>query len=239
MSNKDGPEMIVVPRGRFLMGSPASEKGRCDGEDPVHEVSIDYCLAVGKYPVTRGEWRRYVDETGRQSTGELDWLNPSFPPDNEQDDQHPVVCISWEDAQAYITWLNEKTGRHHRMLSEAEYEYINRAGTSTRYFWGDSDEDLKLYANRNGRGTTRVGSWKPNPWGLYDTTGNVWSFTQDTYQDDYNGAPTDGSAWEADTSSNRVVRGGSWADFPWLLRSACRAWCDCAWYLGLRLARTL
>jgi formylglycine-generating enzyme required for sulfatase activity len=222
--------MIVVPRGKFQMGS---EDDYLHAR-PVHEVRIEYDLAVGKYPVTRGEWRKYADETGRKTTNTGDWLSPGF----RQDDNHPVVCMRWEEAQAYIDWLSQKTGQRYRMLSEAEYEYANRAGTRTSQFWGDSYNDMRLYANKARKGTTPVGSFKPNPWGLFDTTGNVWSWTQDTWHENYNGAPTDGSAWEMGRSSERVLRGGSWSDDHH--HSACRRGYGHAYNdVGLRLARTL
>jgi formylglycine-generating enzyme required for sulfatase activity len=235
IQDKDGPVMIVVPQGKYQMGSPDNEEERFEDEGPAHVVQLEYDLAVAKYAVTRGEWRRYADDTGRRTTTDGDWLAPGFP----QDDHHPAVCMSWDEAQAYIAWLSQKTGQHYRMLSEAEYEYMNRAGTRTRYFWADSNIELPLHASRNGTGTTPVGSLKPNPWGLHDTTGNVWSWTQDTWHDTYDCAPTDGSAWEAGGSDAHVIRGGSWSDFAWMFRSASRACINSGcWYVGLRLART-
>jgi formylglycine-generating enzyme required for sulfatase activity len=238
------PVMVSIPAGKFMMGSPPSEKGRYENEEPQHEVHIS-AFEVSKYPVTRGQWRRYANETGlRTSEGchsadpKKDWLNPGFP----QDDTHPVVCVQWQEAQEYIAWLNRKSGQHFRLLTEAEYEYVNRAGTQTAYFWGDSDADLPQYANNNGKGTTPVGSFsfKANRWGLFDTTGNVWSWTQDCLHSNYFKAPTDGSAWDTDCDfSARIVRGGSWNDSSGYLRSASRTAGYAAPYVGLRLARTL
>ena len=254
----DFPEMVVIPRGRFLMGSPDTEPGRVGPEGPVHAVNIDYAFAVGKYPVTRGEWRRYLADSGRTgSTGAYGWNsqkrewepNPAYSwsnPGFAQDDSHPVVCITWEEATLYAAWVSEKTRRPYRLLSEAEYEYVNRAGSQTRYFWGDSEDQLHLYANGDVVAvkdrfpyTSPVGSFEPNRFGLYDTTGNVWSWTQDYYHDSYKGAPTDGSAWEEGGDGRRVVRGGSWVINPGGLRAARRdrGW-DAVNNVGLRLART-
>jgi formylglycine-generating enzyme required for sulfatase activity len=212
------PEMISIRAGDFMMGSPATKS--YDFDIPRHEVHIG-AFKVSKYPVTRGQWRFYATEILPRTAKNCDWLNPGF----RQDDMHPVVCINWQEAQDYITWLNKKSGQHFRLLTEAEYEYVNRADTQTVYFWGDSDKDLALYANTNGHGegTTPVGSFKANAWGLFDTTGNVSSWTQDCWHTSYNGAPTDGSARETGcVSSVRVIRGGSWNSNPKFMRSTFR-----------------
>jgi formylglycine-generating enzyme required for sulfatase activity len=235
------PEMVVIPAGSFMMGSP--DKGRYDDEGPQHLVHIG-AFEVSKYPVTRGQWRLYANETGHRTIAgcgwidpKKDWLNPGFP----QDDTHPVVCTTWQDAQDYIAWLNKKSGQQFRLLTEAEYEYVNRAGTQTVYFWGDSDQDLAQHANNNGKGTTPVGSFPANLWGLFDTTGNVWTRTQDCWHKNYHGAPTEGSAWKTGCdSSTRVVRGGSWYSPSWTLRSANRYGVTVGYStVGVRLARTL
>jgi formylglycine-generating enzyme required for sulfatase activity len=157
----------------------------------------------------------------------LSWLDPGFP----QEDSHPVVCVRWNEAQDYATWLSTKTSHHYRLLTEAEYEYLNRAGTSTAYFWGDRQDAQCIYANaadaaakaRFGwttgtascndgyAATSPVGQFQPNRFGLYDTSGNVRSWTQDCWHDNYDGAPLDGSPWMTDGDcSRRVLRGGSW-----------------------------
>src|SRR5262249_7097432 len=129
-------------------------------------------------------------------------------------------CVSWKETQEYASWLTEETHHHYRLLSEAEYEYVNRAGSSGTYFWGNTSGDLCRYANAGSyckggyRYTSPVGSFKPNDFGLFDTTGNVESWTQDCDHDDYSGAPTDGSAWTAGDCFRRVVRGGSWVGNP-------------------------
>jgi formylglycine-generating enzyme required for sulfatase activity len=269
----DCPEMVVVPRGRFLMGSPGGDPHRDNNEGPVHEVTIDYWLAVARCPITRGEWQRYLAETGvKESRGadgfnmetgmgerkeEYCWSNPGF----QQEDSHPVVCVTWNEAMAYGDWLSVKTCHRYRLLSEAEYEYVNRAGTRSAYWWGDASEDQWRYANgadavlkaKHGHSTSGsyasghdgfaytspVGHFPANPFGLHDTTGNVWCWTHDRWHQNYDWAPTDGSAWESGSDAGRVVRGGSWSSFPRRLRSACR---DKKFHgvfnLGFRLART-
>jgi formylglycine-generating enzyme required for sulfatase activity len=214
------PEMVVIPPGHFQMGSP-----RLSMEEPVHEVRIGYVFAVGKYPVTRGEFRQYLAATGRAASdtcmgnsisksnynGTRSWLNPGFP----QDDNHPVVCVTWEQAQGYANWLSQKVGHPYRLLSEAEYEYAARAGTTTAYYWGD---DIgRGHANCDGCGsnwdnkqTSPVGSFAPNPWGLFDMLGDVVSWSQDCWHDNYSGAPSDGSAWRTGGCSLHVLRGGTW-----------------------------
>ena len=144
----------------------------------------------------------------------------------EQDDTYPAVCISWYDSQAYTQWLSKVTGKRYRLPSEAEWEYAVRAGSKTKYHFGDDEARLCDYANhadtstddgRNelcsdgfGDKTAPVGSFKPNVFGLYDMHGNAWEWVQDCWHDDYNGAPTDGSAWESENCNARVRRGGSW-----------------------------
>jgi formylglycine-generating enzyme required for sulfatase activity len=251
------PDMVVIPPGHFQMGSPPSETGRGDNEGPVHDVTIGYAFSVSKFPITRGEWRRYVAATGRtgsscqgyiESAGTYEqkagfsWRAPGFP----QDDRHPVVCVSWNETQQYASWLTEGTHHRYRLLSEAEYEYVNRAGSRGTYFWGNTADDLCRYANagiycRGGyRYTSPVGSFKPNGFGLFDTTGNVESWAQDCDHDDYSGAPTDGSAWIAGDCIRRVVKGGSWVNNPRYLHAAGRAasTAPSAYnYWGFRLAR--
>jgi formylglycine-generating enzyme required for sulfatase activity len=227
------PEMVGVPPGSFQMGSPSTEKDREDDEGPVHEVHIRYAFAVSKYPIARGEWKPFVKETGHENGS--DCLLQPHP------DTHPVICVSWQDAQDYAAWLSRKSGQHYRLLTEAEYEYINRAGSQTAYFWGDSADELPHYANDSRKDSTPVGFYKPNAFGLYDTTGNVWSWTEDCYHQNYNGAPTDGSAWDlAGDCADRVVRGGAWSNNPGRLRAAVRGAGGLrrASAIGFRLART-
>ena len=230
---------VLINGGSFLMGSPDGEQGRDYDEGPQHQVQIQN-FYLGRYPVTRGEYARFARAMGSHINDE--WRKPGF----EQSDDHPVVEVSWNDAQIYIEWLNLETGLVHRLPSEAEWEYACRAGTSTRFWWGDdlSGKIALVCANfgRNNKGTTAVGSFKPNPWGLYDMSGNVWEWVQDCWNSDYSGAPSDGSAWLAGNCSQRVLRGGSWSNNPNNLRSADRNWISTDnRYIdnGFRLARTL
>jgi formylglycine-generating enzyme required for sulfatase activity len=164
-----------------------------------------------------------------------------------------VINVSWEDAKAYVVWLSRKTGKSYRLLSEAEREYVTRAGTTTPFWWGASISTQQ--ANYNGtytygtgatgvsrRQTVPVNSFQPNPWGLYQVHGNVWEWTEDCWHDDYLGAPSDGSAWTSGGCSDRVIRGGAWYVYPWLLRAAFRIWNSANGrdnVVGFRLGRTL
>lgn len=235
-----GPDLVLIPTGRFQMGSnehehkiavkAGAQKAWMDRELPAHWVGIDYSFAMGRYPVTVGEWRAFAKDTGWQSKLDVDWQHPGF----VQDERHPVVCVSWHDAQLYLRWLSEKTGQEYRLPSEAEWEYACRAGTRTAFSFGD--QVTPEHANYDGQftyndgpkggshgGTTRVGSYQPNPWGLFDMHGNVWEWTQDTAHDNYIGAPADGSAWEqGGDQARRILRGGAWLYQPRYLRSALR-----------------
>ena len=254
------PEMVVVPAGSYMMGSEEYS------DETVHRVTIERPFAVGVYEVTRGEFGRFVEETG-YSTGDKcltyeseegffvdgdpewkdrsgrGWKNPGF----EQGKTEPVVCVNWNDAQAYVRWLSEQTGEAYRLLSEAEWEYVARAGTRTRYFWGNTIGRGR--ANCAGCGSrwddkqsAPVGRFRANAFGLYDVHGNVEEWVADCWNKNYRGAPADGGAWESGDCSIRVLRGGSWLDAPWALPSAYRTG-DAAGsrrsYYGFRLARTL
>ena len=247
------PEMVVVPSGSYEMGSPAFEKGRDDDEGPVHRVTLAEPLAVGVYEITRGEFERFVQATGYamgntcwilntdsgkwEKQADHHWRNPGF----TQTDQHPVVCVSWRDAQAYVKWLSRETGKTYRLLSEAEWEYVVRAGTKTAWYWGDDETDQCRYANgvdlSAGRQynwktiecddgavhTSEVGKYKANAFGLHDVSGNVWEWVEDCWNESYAGAPADGSAWTSGNCKPRVLRGGSWFGNPRLIRSAVRS----------------
>ena len=163
------------------------------------------------------------------------------------DRQPPVIFVGWDDAQAYVAWLSRMTGKTYRLLSEAEWEYAARAGTTTAYSWGD--EIGKNNANCNDCGsqwdntkTAPVGSFAPNSFGLHDMHGNLWEWVEDCYRHDYNGAPADGSAWTTGICSSSVARGGSWFDGPRVLRSASRVGYTAGFRslgLGIRVGRTL
>jgi formylglycine-generating enzyme required for sulfatase activity len=259
-----GPEIVVVPAGSFKMGSPGTEPRRFENESPRHKVTIARPFAVGRHAVTRGQFAAFVNATGQKVEGahvltgrewkhdpKASWRDPGF----AQDDSHPVVCVSWDDAKAYASWLAEVTGRPYRLLTEAEWEYAARAGTKTPFWWGSSVTPAQanydgndVYAGGGSKGeyrkgTVPVGSFAANPWGLCNVHGNVWEWCEDHWHDNYNSAPADGSAWlQGGGYSFRVVRGGSWYFYPRVLRSAQRtkfsseSRCD---HLGFRLARTL
>jgi formylglycine-generating enzyme required for sulfatase activity len=235
-----GPELVLLPTGRFQMGSPEHERkvAMAAGsqpswlarELPQHWVGIEKPIAMGRYPVTVGEWRAFVQATGWGPGGEVDWDAPGF----AQTDRHPVVGVNWFDAIRYVRWLSEATGKSYRLPSEAEWEYACRAGTKTAFSFGDTittdqanyDGNFTYNGGARGvyrRGTTPVGSFPANPWGLYDMHGNVWEWMQDVVHDNYEGAPLDGSAWEeGGDQARRVLRGGSWLYNPRYLRSALR-----------------
>jgi formylglycine-generating enzyme required for sulfatase activity len=236
--NFSGPEMVMIPAGSLQIGSPSDEAGRTHDEGPVHEVHIGRAFAVGKYPITRGEWRKFVVDKGHRGSSEPgeSWLDPGY----AQDDNHPVVRVTWHEAQDYASWLSLKTGHRYRLLSEAEYEYANRAGSRSAYFWGSTWNGYSQHLKRDGSpGTWPVGMLKPNAFGLHDTTGHVWCWTEDCWHDNYNGVPQDGSAWTTGGDcSRRVLRGGAWFDDPANLRAAHRSWHYADNYgPGLRLAR--
>ena len=228
------PEMVVVPAGSFMMGSPLGEEGREDNEGPVHEVRIAEPFAVGVYEVTFGEWEACVAQggCGGHRPSDRGWGRGN----------RPVINVNWEDTQGYVEWLSRKTEERYRLLSESEWEYVARAGTRMRYHWGD--EIGRNRTNLDGNGTVPVGSYSPNGFGLYDVVGNVWEWVEDCWHDNYRGAPSDGSAWTSGGNCDaRVLRGGgSWSPIPRHLRSAIRDAYETADRYGLngfRVARTL
>ncbi len=216
----EGPLMVVIPAGRFLMGSPPDESGRSDDEGPQHEVRIAKSFALGVYAVTFDDYDRYCDATKQAKPEDRGWGRGN----------RPVINVIWEDARAYCAWLSEQTGRTYRLPSEAEWEYACRAASGTAYCFGDDEKQLRDYAWYGEdwqKGSTHpVGEKKANAWGLHDLHGNVWEWCQDAWHHNYGGAPTDGSAWEAGGSVARVVRGGSWDDSPADARSTYRDYYD-------------
>ena len=231
--------MVMVSAGSFMMGSPADEVGRYNPEGPQHQVTISQPFAVGTYEVTRGQFKVFVDATGHDAGSA--WRNPGF----TQTDAHPVVYVSWNDAKAYVNWLSASTGKEYRLLSEAEWEYVARAGTTTAYHFGGTIDSNQ--ANYQTSGTVVVGSYPANAFGLHDVHGNVWEWVEDCWHNDYTGAPTDGSAWMSDCDDDeeydhRVLRGGSWGSGTGSLRSATRFRDEVDLrnnYDGFRIARTL
>ena len=267
----DCPEMVVVGAGEFMMGSPSSEEGRWDAEGPRRRVTISAPFAVGVHEVTRGQFGRFVSATSRAmgnscwtyEGGELEnrsgrgWRAPGF----GQSDDHPVVCVIWDDAQAYVRWLSGETGKSYRLLSESEWEYVVRTGTVSSRYWGNDPSDACRYANVADRTikeytdwpwaihecrdgyvhTAPVGSFAANAWGLHDVHGNVLEWMEDCWNDGYAGAPDDGRAWTSGECGRRVVRGGSWGDKPLSVRSANRGRGDTGYRIfntGFRVART-
>ncbi len=238
------PLLVVVPAGGFVMGSAVKEAGRAASEGPQHRIRIAAPLAVGKHPVTFREWDLFCDKT-----------QSAYRPDDNGwgRGERPVVNVSWEDSQAYCEWLSIATGHIYRLLSEAEWEFCCRSGSTTRYAFGDVITTEQ--ANFNGsvhlmpgstntyrKRTTPVGQFPPNAFGLSDMHGNVSEWVSDPWHDDYVGAPTDGVAWGGASGSRRIVRGGSWHDFPQHVRSAHRAWSPSSERIknvGLRVCRSL
>ena len=243
-SGGEGPEMVVIPAGRFRMGDLSGE-GLID-EKLVHEVVITRPFALSKYEVTFEDYDKFTHP-------------------NKVDDEgwgrgwHPVINVSWDDANEYAAWLSAQTGKRYRLPTEAEWEYAARAGSTTKYHFGNDESQLCGYVNhadsstdydwRNqscsddvGKRTAAVGQYRPNAFGLYDMHGNVWEWVQDCWNDSYAGAPGDGSAWTSGDCGQRVGRGGSWYNDPWSLRSAYRGGGDRSDRddgIGFRLAQDL
>ena len=251
------PQMVVVPAGSYMMGSPASEEGRRDEEGPRHRVTIGYSLAVGVYEVTFDEWDACVE------AGECWGYRPSD--EGWGRGSRPVINVSWDEAKDYARWLSSETGEAYRLLSEAEWEYVARAGTETARYWGEGELAPCRYANGRDRtaaaesgdhraadcsdgyrAAAPAGMYEPNAFGLHDVLGNVSEWTQDCGlpDRDYWGAPADGSAWGSSSSfcSQKVIRGASYYLEPWDLRSALRDWYPIegrAGRIGFRVARTI
>ena len=266
-------EMVSIPGGTFRMGDLSGEGD--EHEQPVHTVTVP-AFMMGKHEVTVGQFRRFVEATeyrtdaernadgnegcyaytageGRKWRWGRSWRDPGY----AVGDDHPVVCMSWNDAQAFIVWLTEQTGESYRLPSEAEWEYAARSGSATKYHFGNDESQLCHYGNhadsstdfdwRNkscsdgvGKRTAIVGRYQPNSYGLYDMHGNVWEWAQDCWNDSYVGAPTDGRDWTQGDCDRRVFRGGSCYNVPMDLRSANRNRGTRSFryvYIGFRLAQ--
>jgi formylglycine-generating enzyme required for sulfatase activity len=229
------PEMVVVSAGSFLMGSPQDDEWRDDDEGPQHRVTIAEFFAIGVYEVTFNEWDACVADGGCNG----------YRPDDEDwgRGRRPVINVSWNDAQAYVDWLSNRTREDYRLPSEAEWEYAARAGTTTRYWPGDEITAEYAFFGSNVDRTIKVGSLeRPNAFGLHDVHGNVWEWVEDCWNDSYAGAPANGTAWTSGNCDRRVLRGGSWIDDPWNLRSADRFWHERdgrVGAVGFRVARPL
>ena len=244
------PEMVPIPPGEFWMGSKDDDPEAFSDENPYHKVVIKKSFSLGKYEVTFEEYDQFAYATGRQLPSDQGWGRG----------RRPVINVSWKDATAYAEWLSRKTGKRYRLPTEAEWEYAARAGTQWRRFWGDNPDQACQYANvadqsfRQQYGgkihncddkyviTAEVGSFKFNGLGLYDMLGNVWEWVQDCWNDGYESAPTDDSAWLTGDCHRRVLRGGSWGSEPVRVRSASRFWSHPDLrtnFVGFRLAEDL
>ena len=238
----DCPEMVALPGGTFRMGDDASDQSN---EKPARDVRLSG-FAAGRFEVTRGEYAAFVSATGRADPQVIGitsctWRSLRF----TQSDRDPATCLNVSDAEAYAAWLSQRTGKTYRLLSEAQWEYAARGGTSSRRSFGDDERELGAHAwlisNSNDR-TQPVGGKRANPYGLYDVHGNVWEWTRDCYQDTYRGLGSNDPVNESGACSLRVLRGGSWINIPQDLRSANRfrdnpSSRDNFW--GFRLARDL
>lgn len=256
-----GPDMVLIAAGSFEQGSPESDSGAQQDERPQHSVEIKNAFAIGRCEVMVGDFAEFVETTGFRSDAEknggcwvwdlekqqpiqkpeLSWKNPGF----AQTDRHPVTCVSWNDARAYLEWLNERLDlpeETYRLPSESEWEYALRAGGQTLFPWGnDSQCQYANAADSVLRSTGKFKNWqfadcddgetytaavatrKANPWGLYDLSGNVWEWVEDCWHASYENAPKDGRAWREEDGGDcekRSVRGGSWYNGPINLRSA-------------------
>ena len=265
----DCPEMVAVPAGSFVMGSPVTEHGRFDSEGPQHAVTVR-AFALGKYDVTIAEFLIFLRETGYQPLPcdailRLHWQSQGHglanTPGATDSPLWPAHCLNWNDAEAYIAWLNSRVrdapsaaGRRtgpYRLPSEAEWEYAARAGTTTARWWGDGigvgNADCSGCGSKwDGELLAPVGSFGPNPFGLYDMLGNVWQWVNDCWSENYVEAPSDGSSKTNGDCTRRVLRGGSWSNLPSFVRSAARTKAeadggdsDYSNYAGFRVARTL
>ena len=258
----EAPPVVVIPTGSFVMGSPADEDGHLDSEEPQRRVRIDIGFALGQSEVTVGQFRQFVDASKYVSDAErlggsavydegsgriverrgMTWRNDYS--GERARDELPVVNVSWNDAKAYLAWLSTRTGKHYRLPSETEFEYALRAGSSTRYPWGDGNPQKAIgnFTGEGDRSPTRRswssafprytdGHWGPaparsfpaDPFGLFDMVGNVSEWVEDCWHDNYIRAPRDSSAWVNPGCRNRMYRGGSWASAPAQSRSAWRS----------------
>lgn len=259
------PQMVRLSGGTFQMGEASGDAGADvkkpvyafsgggEGDNkPAHSVTLG-AFAIGKYEVTRGEYAAFTRDSGRAVGGDcwalnsagsfekqapVTWQSPGF----SQSERDPVACVSWEDAKAYVAWLSQKTGQRYRLPSESEWEYAARGGSTSKFWWGDSDSDICAYANARDQTvkqkytgwtdvsscndghlyTAPVGSYRPNGFGLFDMAGNVWEWTEDCYAATYNLQPRDGAAYISDACPLRVFRGGAWDNIAGGLPSAYR-----------------
>lgn len=238
---RDCPDMVVVPPGRFVMGSSREERDALGVapefdrmESPQHVVTIGYRFAVSRYEITFDQWDACVADGGCDG----------YRPDDEGwgRGRRPVIHVAWANVNAYVDWLSRNTGHKYRLLSEAEWEYAARAGTSTWFLFGNAADPDRANFGSNLDRTEPVGSYAPNAFGLHDMTGNVAEWVSDCHHDDYVGAPTDGSPWLTGPCTLRNVRGSGWNLMSWTIRAAQRIGDPLDQrnsHLGIRVARVL
>lgn len=242
------PSMIGVFAGRYNMGSPPTEPGRHDTEGPV-DVNITYPFAVGRFEITRDQFAMFVEEAkyrasggcvvkGRQ-VGSADWLHPGF----EQAGNHPVVCVSWRDARAFVGWLSRKTQKTYRLLSEAEWEYMARGGSKTAYIQGNALSAVNANFNRARDGTIPIGYTSANQFSIHDVLGNAWEIVDDCWNPDLSFNNQDGrpTTLRGDCGQ-RVIKGGAWDTPPHQTRLGTRSSLDSSASfntVGFRVARML
>jgi formylglycine-generating enzyme required for sulfatase activity len=207
------PEMVVAPAGSFMMGSPDGESGRVSTEGPRHRIDFAQPFSAGRYAVTFDEWDACTADGGCNA----------YRPDDEGwgRGRRPVINISWSDAEAYVAWLSRKTGSRYRLLSEAEREYIARAGTATTYWWGEAISHRQANYDKDSKTTLPVDSFEANLWGFFNVHGNVWEWTGDCWNERYDNS-SDGRARHSGDCGQRIVRGGSWMVIDRGLRAAFR-----------------
>lgn len=245
------PEMVVLPAGTFTMGTPADEMGRQDDESPQHPVTFAKPFAISRFQITAEEWAAYQKEAGvviadgdERPGRHCSNSKPSY----KQGPRQPAVCMSYHDAGQYAAWLSKKTGQRYSLVSEAQREYAARGG-STGMFPFEADANFEISKNANVYGpkdgfsfTSPVGSFPANAFGVYDMHGNVYEWVADCYHDDYNGAPTDGSAWKEASCELVSIRGNDWGEAPIFSRSGNRNNAEPdnrGDWIGVRLVREL
>jgi formylglycine-generating enzyme required for sulfatase activity len=261
----DCPEMIVVPAGSFTIGAPGNEVDRTEAEGPPRQLRFDHPFAVGRFEITRGQFARFRRETPpstmpgtcvayepaianfRERAALQPWMRPGF----AQQDDHPAVCVSWDEAKAYANWLSKRTGQAYRLLSEAQWEYVARAGSTTSRPWGDDPDQSCRYANladetfvrevpRNGKRwypgwhkcrdgyayTAPVGRFAANAFKVHDMLGNAWEWVEDCWNPGFSAMSPNGAPATTGNCTQRVYRGGAWRSYPSLARSARRSKMD-------------
>jgi formylglycine-generating enzyme required for sulfatase activity len=228
------PELVEIPAGEYMMGAPGTDKDAGAEELPQHRVKIERPFLAGRYEVTFDEWDACVSEGGCKNTPDDGGWGRG---------RRPVVLVNWHDVGEYLAWLQAKTGKPYRLLTEAEWEYAARGGTSTLYWWGDrigkGNANCRVCGSQwDNRQTAPVGSFSANGFGLHDTSGNVWEWVQDCWTESYRAATSAAAA--AKTCERRVLRGGSWSNKAPNLRSSARVWGEINGrvnILGLRVGR--